>query len=78
MGPAEDLPAPRLRFGVARWGRHLLVHGGTFSHPPLDRWLVLIFFVPVFMPGFNEKMMRAVNCNNTLTDPGAWHPLNSV
>lgn len=28
MGPAEDLPAPRLRFGVARWGRHLLVHGG--------------------------------------------------
>eukprot|EP00435_Cladocopium_sp_Y103_P062834 s563_g24.t1 len=28
MGPAEDLPAPRLRFGVARYGRHLLVHGG--------------------------------------------------
>jgi len=27
-GPAEDLPAPRLRFGVARYGRHLLVHGG--------------------------------------------------
>ena len=28
MGPAENLPAPRLRFGVARYGRHLLVHGG--------------------------------------------------
>jgi len=22
------MPAPRLRFGVARWGRHLVVHGG--------------------------------------------------
>ena len=55
MGPAEDLPAPRLRFGVARYGRHLLVHGGTCLHNPLDRWRVLILFVPVFMPGYNEN-----------------------
>ena len=27
-GPSSDLPAPRLRFGVARWGRHLIIHGG--------------------------------------------------
>eukprot|EP00913_Durusdinium_trenchii_P016838 g15828.t1 len=27
-GPTENLPAPRLRFGAARYGRHLLIHGG--------------------------------------------------
>ncbi|CAJ1367558.1 unnamed protein product [Effrenium voratum] len=27
-GPREHLPAPRLRFGAARFGRHLLIHGG--------------------------------------------------
>lgn len=27
-GPETDLPASRLRFGVARFGRHLLIHGG--------------------------------------------------
>jgi len=26
--PVGILPAARIRFGVARWGRHLLVHGG--------------------------------------------------
>jgi len=30
-GPSSDLPAPRLRFGVARWGRHLIIHGGHGS-----------------------------------------------
>ncbi|CAE7422534.1 ACBP4 [Symbiodinium natans] len=30
-GPSSHLPAPRLRFGVARWGRHLVIHGGHGS-----------------------------------------------
>mmetsp|Transcript_173370 Transcript_173370/g.556103 ORF Transcript_173370/g.556103 Transcript_173370/m.556103 type:complete len:570 (-) Transcript_173370:223-1932(-) len=29
QGPTDgELPGARLRFGVARWGRHLLIHGG--------------------------------------------------
>lgn len=56
-------PGPRMRFGVARWGRHLLIHGGhgqTSPHPDAYvarlnlstlRWSPLVFSnVPVPLP----------------------------
>merc|ERR1712037_177980 len=37
QGPAGSfVPSPRLRFGVARWGRHLIIHGGRGQRASLQ------------------------------------------